>query len=276
MNKILRNPWITIWTIGIFIGLVLIILITIFNVQIPFQCFLNNLITGLFGQYLAALGMLTAVSVAIMSWVYNQGINSRQKGFSDFRNATSDLNMNAVEMLQNLGRASTTHQLFLHEWAGATSDLVNRLNQITPGWKGWLESQGLEKKFQEYVGKSYSTLKNTGTFLSTDLVWMKIFAKNDKYIRDIVIGLNWLSLGNMATQTSKKLFQFFISIIALLIFGVILSIIEIIRGGNLNYNDTVLILIFIFLIVGHVIWLAQIIASWWKDQRSQEKYWESY
>src|SRR4030042_5536686 len=123
MNGIIRNPWIIIWMASVFIGIVIFGLLYLFSIQTAFPCFSNNFISWFFGQYIAVLGMLTAVSVALMSWIYNQGIHNRQKGFTDFRNATSDLNMNAVAMLQNLKRASSTNQVLLHQWAGATYDL---------------------------------------------------------------------------------------------------------------------------------------------------------
>ena len=64
-----------IWIINLLIFIVILYAIHSFHIKIEFLGISVSFITGLFGQILAVLGMLTAVTIAIMSWIYNTGIN---------------------------------------------------------------------------------------------------------------------------------------------------------------------------------------------------------
>jgi hypothetical protein len=261
-------------------ALALVIIIAYLVLTNICQIYLNTAgcsasLTALFGQYITILGMLTAVSVAIMSWIYNQGINSSQKGFGDLRTATSRLQINLVDMNQNFNRAATQHQPFLHVWADATASIILRLNEITPAWKGWKEAKDLEQKLSEYTHTQKSALLNTGNFMATDPVWLRIYTNSDTYDREVLIGLYWLSIGAMATATASLIYQYFLSIVVLLLASLLFSLAGVL-WLSVTYGIYPLItILFNYMLISHVIWLACIITSWWQKQRKQQVTWES-
>jgi hypothetical protein len=132
--RVLKHWWILVWGFALVIVISCLILgsMSLFNICWLSQIFKNpmNLITG---QYLTVLGMLTAVTIAIVSWIYNQGINNRQKGYSDLLDAIAGLKTMTLEMNANFKRLSVQDQDAVRELCAATPHIIETLSKLTPG-----------------------------------------------------------------------------------------------------------------------------------------------
>ncbi|MGD0855333.1 MAG: hypothetical protein ABSA18_05960 [Dehalococcoidia bacterium] len=273
----LKHWWILVWGLALVIVISCLILRDIFQIDIyQLLYILNNPMNLMAGQYLTVLGMITAVTIAIVSWIYNQGINNRQKGFSDLRDAIAGLKTMALEMGLSFKQVQRPYQDILREWCAETPMFIKTLCEITPRWEGWQKSQPLQNMLSYYAEQGKNVMLRDPTIFTSYPVWNKICADFETYLRNVVIGLYWLSIGAMSTKSSSQLFEYLTSIMVLLVMSIILNVIAPLFSANGMYEWSLPVLvIFTFLLISHIIWLGMILFFWWRNQRKQERIWES-
>lgn len=176
-----------------------------------------SLISGLM---IGFLGVVIAVLVAVLTTAYVQGRGNQVTGFDTFIKALSDFKMvvSEIDRMNTNDKSEKVGSKF-KKWRILAEKFATELDEITPAWDGYDYDRILENTMETYVNQSGKMIRHVVK------QWDEIRVKHELTIRNMVVGLRIMDEGSVERRLVERLFNIFLSLVALLALSIIVRII---------------------------------------------------
>ena len=238
---------------------------------------------ALSGDMLSILGIIVAILVAVITTVYVLSSNNRTTGFLTFLRSLNRLRRLPYR-IQDLGVDSIPNGDGAAErLSDLTRQFIDRMNTVTPGWRGYETDPSLENDISQYSQLSCVELLDIRSNIpegDTNVRKVEqLWVRKEESLRGMVVGLLNMTLGAVGNGFAGRLIGLSLSLTVLLLLTLAIRTLSGLEDAAvLGVSAWLKSFVFVLLptaTVGHVLAFALATYLWWRKVEAIQRAWES-
>ena len=224
-------------------------------------------------------GILAAVSallVAVLMSVYVQGRRNRIDGFNLLLEALSDYKM-LILRIEDIGHFPWWGRAISEDLVRIANQFVERMNCITPAWRGYAADRQLQQFMDKYVTSAGKKMIQLQFIFPRQI--HEIYTYHERYLRVMAISLRTMDEGTVERKLERRLFGVFLSVAALLVLSLATSTIAELEAPasllTLEFVNPFFYVLLPAMTVGNFAIMVYSVHMWQSELRKRDEAWAS-